>query len=313
MACVFFSLIYDLFHMEELTKQQIVLVTLLVSFVTSIGTGIVTVALMDQAPPGVTQTINRVVERTIEKVVPGPTQQAAVITKETVVVKEDDLVVQAIDKNSKSIVSIIKVLVEGETAKEIFVGNGLVVSKDGLIASDASILEPLLDDNQNPIKQTLKAVLSDGTVLSVANVSGDTTSGIVLLKPTLDDKTKKAVFIPASLAEALSLKLGQTVIALGGEKVSVAVGIVSNISHAGIASSQDAVATSTDAVSASKPLIIKTDISAPGKTLGAILVNLSGDVVGIRAIIAGNSDTSFISSSIISSAIKLATKTSSSQ
>ena len=81
--------------MEGLTKQQIVLVALLISFVTSIATGIVTVALMDQAPPGVTQTINRVVERTIEKVVPTPSQNqsAAVVTKETIVVKEDDLVV----------------------------------------------------------------------------------------------------------------------------------------------------------------------------------------------------------------------------
>src|SRR3989338_8034713 len=109
--------------MEQLTKQQIVLVTLLVSFVTSIATGIVTVALMDQAPPGVTQTINRVVERTIEKVVPAPTQQtASVITKETIVVKEDALVVEAVAKNTKSVVSIIAVSGEGESKTENFAG-----------------------------------------------------------------------------------------------------------------------------------------------------------------------------------------------
>ena len=54
--------------MEQLTKQQIVLVTLLVGFVTSITTGIVTVSLMNQSPKGVSQTITQVVERTIERV-----------------------------------------------------------------------------------------------------------------------------------------------------------------------------------------------------------------------------------------------------
>ena len=38
--------------MEHLNKQQLILLTLLISFVTSIATGIVTVSLMDQAPQG---------------------------------------------------------------------------------------------------------------------------------------------------------------------------------------------------------------------------------------------------------------------
>ena len=56
--------------MEHLTKAQIVLLTLFVSFVSSMATGIVVVTLMQQAPEPVLQSITRVVEKTIEKVVP---------------------------------------------------------------------------------------------------------------------------------------------------------------------------------------------------------------------------------------------------
>ena len=52
--------------MEHLTKHQLILLALLVSFVTSLATGIFTVSLMSQVPKGVTQTINQVVEKTIQ-------------------------------------------------------------------------------------------------------------------------------------------------------------------------------------------------------------------------------------------------------
>ena len=62
---------------EQLNRTQILLLTLLVSFVTSIATGIVTVSLMGQAPHGITQTVNRIFERTVEKVVPEPVRPSA--------------------------------------------------------------------------------------------------------------------------------------------------------------------------------------------------------------------------------------------
>jgi len=55
-------------NIEELSKAQLILLTILVNFVTSVATGILTVSLLDKAPPVVTQTITHVVDNTIAKV-----------------------------------------------------------------------------------------------------------------------------------------------------------------------------------------------------------------------------------------------------
>lgn len=55
-------------NIEDLTKTQLLLLTILVNFVTSIATGVLTVSLLDQAPPTVIQTVNRIVDHTIEQV-----------------------------------------------------------------------------------------------------------------------------------------------------------------------------------------------------------------------------------------------------
>ncbi len=81
-------------EIKDLNKTQLILLAILISFVVSIATGIVTVTLMQQAPTGFTQTVNRVVQQTIEKVVPDYTPGKT----QTVVVKEDDLVVDAVAK-----------------------------------------------------------------------------------------------------------------------------------------------------------------------------------------------------------------------
>ena len=117
---------------EELSKSQIVLLTLLVSFVTSIATGIVTVSLMDQAPPAITQSVDRIIERTVERVVPG--QAAAVVTTKTVIVKESDLISQAVEKVAPSVVR----LYAGTSTESTFLGFGVVINEAGTIIGDVS-------------------------------------------------------------------------------------------------------------------------------------------------------------------------------
>jgi hypothetical protein len=53
---------------EDLSKTQLLLLTILVNFVVAIATGVLTVSLLDQAPTTVTQTVNRIVDHTIETV-----------------------------------------------------------------------------------------------------------------------------------------------------------------------------------------------------------------------------------------------------
>ena len=103
--------------MEDLNKNQIILLTLLVSFITSIATGIVTVSLFEQAPQGVTRTINRVVERTVERVVPGET--TSIIKEVPVIVTEEELIVKAINSVSPTDIVLLYLPSNGSTMKSI--------------------------------------------------------------------------------------------------------------------------------------------------------------------------------------------------
>lgn len=255
--------------MEGLTKQQLVLLALLVSFVTSIATGIVTVSLLERAPKAVTQTINRIVERTVERVVPAENQKAAVITKETVVVRADDLAVAAIEQNAQSLVRVKRVEGAGDRRTETLVGLGVVVSKDGLVAADAGAAARRFDEYGTPIPRSFLGILAGGAVAELQFVGVDETGGIVLfaMKPVGEDKLNIS---PVSFGDSDTLKLGQTVISLGGAADNaVGTGIVANLARKN-APTQEVLAVYTDREAAS-------DLS------GTLLLNLSGEVVGINA------------------------------
>ena len=252
--------------MEDLTKQQIILLTLFVSFVTSIATGIVTVSLMGQAPSGVIQTINKVIERTVEKAVPSAT--TTTVVKETVVVSTDDLVVKAIDQNTKTVLRIFRTNSDPTTGSDamVFVSIGIVLSDDGIIATDKSLVSE---------SGKYFTTLADGKLRNLSilrSVEGDK---VALLKVNIDDK-ENIKFNKATIVQNSDLKLGQTVVYIGGEnKNTVSTGIVSSL---GTKEESVANSTSTQTVLTS----IETNISANNLISGASLVNLSGEVIGIR-------------------------------
>lgn len=253
---------------ERLTKSQIVLLVLLVSFVTSIATGIVTVTLLEEAPPVVTQTINRIVEHTVERVVPGESQTATVIeTEKTIVVNEEDLITTAIEKNTDKIVKIYRGTADGPA----YVGVGVLVSKDGIVAAatDSALLNS---------SRVYTVLLSDGREISGGEVYEEPGEPTALLQLTF---TEEDGVVPGSIkyGDINGLKLGQTVLTLHGKtRTSIALGIISGLDEEEIESEEPEGETKVISVLQA----IETNIDDDKIERGGVLLNLFGEVVGIN-------------------------------
>ncbi|MEK7614446.1 MAG: trypsin-like peptidase domain-containing protein [Patescibacteria group bacterium] len=241
--------------MEHLNKTQIILLAVLVSFVSSIATGIVTVTLMQQTPANkVTETINRVVEKTIEKIIPvkGPT------VTETKIVKEEDLVVLAIEKNSKGLVKI----TSSESAD--ISGNGIILTEDGFIATDINVAS--IPDI------VYQAEGSDGKFFRLNRILNK--SGVTIFKVVPKDK-EVIKLGSVSLADSEKVKVGQTMISLGD---TASIGIVSGLSY----SKPDSNATTTPKTISS----INTSTNQKD-SVGSAVMNLDGDVIGMVVVRGG--------------------------
>lgn len=256
--------------MEELNKNQIVLLTLLVSFITSIATGIVTVTLMDQAPAGVTQTVNRIVERTVERVVPGEPKQQVVIKEVPVEVTQEDLVQKVINSSISSLVRI-------NDKNHAGVGTGFVVSDDGLVLTAASVLADLRVNTKYEVQ------FQSGDRVNGRLIRLSSAGGTVLLKLDPDQLSAfKARLLAASTAASSTpavktwqflpvattdLTLGQTVVGLGSPDAgpaNVALGIISAV----------------DDSSATAVKMIRTAV-ANSLNIGGPILSIKGKVVGL--------------------------------
>ena len=192
---------------KELNKSQLLMLAILISFITSIATGIVTVTLMQQAPSSVTTPMNRIVRQTVEKIVPGEITN----NTQTVVVKEEDLVVDAIAKNQKALF-----IVYGDSTDEAGVvtevnyGKGIVVSTDGIIVVDAS---NIFDKGNYFVK-------NDSGKFKATFVSADK-NGFSFLKigEPVNGKDKVSFIVPI-FGDITKMKAGQKIIVLGSSIAS---------------------------------------------------------------------------------------------
>ncbi len=230
--------------MEDLTKQQIVLLTLLVSFVTSLATGIITVSLMDQGDIGITQIVNKVVERTVEK----PTVAAAIVPAEPTLTKTTAQV-------SKSLIQ----FKPTNGSAESVLGLGLVLSPDGLILTNKSAIS--LSDAET-LGKGITAVLPNGQEVPIqviqSEVSGDI-AFVVALLPT--SATLTPVTVPSNLS---SIKLGEAIYALSGKQAMI---LEEGIIKKTPITPEDS---------------LETSITSKNILIGSPLFTLSGQMIGFK-------------------------------
>jgi hypothetical protein len=263
--------------MEHLTKQQIVLLTLFTSFVTSIATGIVTVALVDQAPVGVTSTINHVIERTVQEVTApsgsnSGTNQSASVSNAVVFSDPADQIANATAIAQKSLVRI-------QLGNNV-TGLGVIVSSNGIIMSDKSAIALL---------GNYVAVMSDGTQYPVTTLQSQDNGDVVFLlaqapiQSTVTGSSSK-MFTPASFAPlygADAPRLGETVIALSGSQN----GGNSTIVNEGILKKINKDVTTLNASAASSTISsFETNIDPSEVVVGSPLFDSIGRILGIKTI-----------------------------
>ncbi|MBY0376381.1 hypothetical protein K2P96_00155 [Patescibacteria group bacterium] len=186
-------------EIKDLNKSQLILLAILLSFITSIATGITTVTLMQQAPTSVTTPINNVVRQTIEKI----QQVEGKTTTQTVVVKEEDLVVDAIAKNRSAVFTVTK---DGYDLD----GNPIEISGRAFAVSNSNIL---VADSRFVPGQDNYYVKNDSGKFKASFISGEKGYSFLKVGVALDDKSKLAYTVPIA-GDVSKMKIGQKIIIL---------------------------------------------------------------------------------------------------
>jgi hypothetical protein len=267
-------------NLNQLNNHQIILLCLLVAFVTAIATGITTVSLMSQGSQPVTQTINQVVEKTIERVVPPTDKELSLFgTKQskekeivTVVVNQEDAVMSAVEKNANSIARISSK--DPATGTDVFVTLGIVIDNKGTILADARAINQNFDYTARYNKGTFNLKFEKAD-----------TNGAIL---SISDSRYPSDFSAVTFGDSGNLKIGQSIISITGS--------INNTALPGT------ITTITPAVD-SLPIQIDTNLNE-GVSLGSIFVNLKGEIIGARIGTVGESRSVFTPSNAIKSIVE---------
>ncbi len=160
---------------KELNKSQLILLAILLSFITSIATGIVTVTLMQQAPASITTPITQVVKQTVEKIVP-----ASLVPNNTPVLSDEQ---KALLEQLKAIKPLtVSLFLKGENSdKDKVLGTGLFLGDNKVVI--ASLINPPKEGENYVVKsilgeQKVSKVTqeNDFTIIELVDADASTTS-----------------------------------------------------------------------------------------------------------------------------------------
>lgn len=166
---------------------------------------------------------------------------------------------------------------KGTAPAQVSAGTGFFVTADGYIVTNRHVVA---DQGASYV-----AFLPDGSKKDVTVVYRDPVQDVAVLK------INQGSYAPVNLGESNSVRVGQTVIAVGN-----ALGQYNNTVSIGIISGLNRTITASDSNGTSETLngIIQIDAAINPGNSGGPLVDLNGNVIGVNvATVTGSSDISF--------------------
>ncbi len=288
--------------MEDITKKQLFLLLLLVSIVTGVSSAIIVYTLLEQAPPPITQIIQRVINRASDsaKAILPPQD---VVTLEKAAVARDALIQDIALRVSPAVVSVIASkdipVVEqdmgdpfandpffkqvfpdlnlkvpqsqpkGTQKQQVSAGSGFIVSKDGLVVTNRHVVED--------VDAEYSVILNDGKKLPAKVLARDPVQDLAVLK------IEGTNFSLIPLGDSDAVKIGQSAIAIGN-----ALGQFTNTLSVGVISGLRRTLVASGAQSGPEELsdVFQTDAAINPGNSGGPLLNLQGEVIGLNTAVA---------------------------